>query len=301
MQICSLKKSAVLFVSLSFCALSFAETPYTMPEMPQLSMPELSVSDLSMPEISTPKMGTQIYQPTIPGLKTSNQNKSTETKTSAVLSEATDAESILSDLITKNSALTASDISSLYDSGAFSNISSISSLKNTATSAASTNVLLQQVLTSLEELKAEQKKSSLKEQENLANLKLDSEIFKNREPTILRFKINGYNVTDSFTKVFFSESDPDGSFLLSADRKYYVNQKPRTETLYILFKSQKNSGSNITYVIQPRVVQDIKNENSYIYKMSQSKALVAEKTGNLVVVHSTDPSLTVDLLLDIDK
>lgn len=306
LQICSLKKSAVIISVLFSCALLFADAPYKMPEMPQLSMPELTIKDLNMPSISAPRMGTSVYQPSVPGIKKANQNSSTVEKNnvapvSSALSEDNNSEVFLSNLIKNNTSLTASDISSLYDSGLFSNISSISSLTNTVTSSASTNALLQQVLTSLEELKNEQKKSSLKQQENLANLKLDSETFKTREPSILRFKINGYNVTDSLTTVFFSESDPDGSFLLSADRKYYLNQKARTETLYILFKSQKNSGSNITYVIQPRIVQDVKNENSYVYKLCQSNSLVAEKTGNLVVVHSTDPSLTVDLLLDLDK
>lgn len=306
LQICSLKKSAVIISVLFTCVLLFADAPYKMPEMPQLSMPELTIKDLNMPSISAPRMGTSVYQPSVPGIKNANQNSSTVEKNnvapvSSALSEDNNSEVFLSNLIKNNTSLTASDISSLYDSGLFSNISSISSLTNTVTSSASTNALLQQVLTSLEELKNEQKKSSLKQQENLANLKLDSETFKTREPSILRFKINGYNVTDSLTTVFFSESDPDGSFLLSADRKYYLNQKARTETLYILFKSQKNSGSNITYVIQPRIVQDAKNENSYVYKLCQSNSLVAEKTGNLVVVHSTDPSLTVDLLLDLDK
>ena len=306
LQICSLKKSAVIISVLFSCALLFADAPYKMPEMPQLSMPELTIKDLNMPSISAPRMGTSVYQPSVPGIKKANQNSSTVEKNnvapvSSALSEDNNSEVFLSNLIKNNTSLTASDISSLYDSGMFSNISSISSLTNTVTSSASTNALLQQVLTSLEELKNEQKKSSLKQQENLANLKLDSETFKTREPSILRFKINGYNVTDSLTTVFFSESDPDGSFLLSADRKYYLNQKARTETLYSLFKSQKNSGSNITYVIQPRIVQDVKNENSYVYKLCQSNSLVAEKTGNLVVVHSTDPSLTVDLLLDLDK
>lgn len=306
LQICSLKKSAVIISVLFTCVLLFADAPYKMPEMPQLSMPELTIKDLNMPSISAPRMGTSVYQPSVPGIKNANQNSSTVEKNnvapvSSALSEDNNSEVFLSNLIKNNTSLTASDISSLYDSGLFSNISSISSLTNTVTSSASTNALLQQVLTSLEELKNEQKKSSLKQQENLAKLKLDSETFKTREPSILRFKINGYNVTDSLTTVFFSESDPDGSFLLSADRKYYLNQKARTETLYILFKSQKNSGSNITYVIQPRIVQDVKNENSYVYKLCQSNSLVAEKTGNLVVVHSTDPSLTVDLLLDLDK
>ena len=140
-----------------------------------------------------------------------------------------------------------------------------------------------------------------KEKNELNATKTDSENFKKREPSILRFKINGYNIADSLTKVFFSDTEPDGSFLLTGDRRYFVNQQVRTETFYMLFKTIGSNGSTLTYRVQPTLVQDHKNENSYVYKLSGVKNLTAEKTGNLVVIHYSGDSVNADLLLDIDS
>ena len=118
---------------------------------------------------------------------------------------------------------------------------------------------------------------------------------------LFRFKINGYNIADSLTKVFFSETEPDGSFLLSADRRYFVNQQTRTETFYMLFKTVSSNGSSLTYRVQPSIVQDHKNENSYVYRLAAVKNLTAEKTGNLVVIHYSSDSVNADVLLDIDS
>ena len=103
------------------------------------------------------------------------------------------------------------------------------------------------------------------------------------------------------TKVFFSETEADGSFLLTADRRYFINQQARTETFYMLFKTVSSNGSSLTYKVQPSIVQDFKNENSYVYRLSNMKNLTAEKTGNLVVMHFTGDTISADLLLDIDS
>ena len=73
------------------------------------------------------------------------------------------------------------------------------------------------------------------------------------------------------------------------------------ETFYMLFKTVSSNGSTLTYKVQPSIVQDYKNDNSYVYKLSNVKNLTAEKTGNLVVLHYTSDSLNADLLLDIDS
>ena len=36
-------------------------------------------------------------------------------------------------------------------------------------------------------------------------------------------------------KAFFSDSETDGTFMLTGDRTYYVNNQARSETFYILF------------------------------------------------------------------
>ena len=287
--------AAAAFSMLLCCGL-YAQNQNTveMPEMPQMP--------------SMPTLGGGFYTPSFPTRPNSSGNKkdtaeASKEKSESVLTEALTPESILSSALIKGNTLTANDISSLYDSGLFTNISSLStsdSLANYSTST-STNVLLQQVLNSLNDLKKQQQSASAKEKNELNATKADAETFKKREPSILRFKINGYNISDSLTKVFFSDTEADGSFLLTGDRKYFVGQQVRTETFYMLFKTVSSNGSSLTYKVQPSIVQDHKNDNSYVYKLAAVKNLTAEKTGNLVVMHFTGDSLSVDLLLDIDS
>ena len=290
MQICKSKKAGVLAVFLVSGSLLFG---IDMPEMPEMP--------------SMPTVGGSFYRPSFPSrvnnTKQNNTTEETAEKNEAVLTEAITPESVLNSAMSKGNALTAYDISSLYDSGLFSNISSLEragSQTNYATST-STNVLLQQILNNLNDLKKQQQSASPKEKNELNAVKTDSENFKHREPTILRFKINGYNISDSLTKVFFSETEPDGTFLLTGDRRYFVNQQIRTETFYMLFKTVSSNGSSVTYKVQPSIVQDVKNENSYVYRLANVKNLTAEKTGNLVVLHLNGDSLSADLLLDIDS
>lgn len=264
---------------------------------------------IEMPEMpSMPTVGGGFYTPSFPSRPNkpkpaATDSDSSKDKNESVLTEAITPGSVLTSALSKGNTLTATDISSLYDSGLFSNISSlgaVDSLSNYSTST-STNVLLQQVLNSLNELKKEQQGASAKEKNELNAVKTDSETFKKREPSILRFKINGYNIADSLTKVFFSDTEADGSFLLTGDRKYFVGQQVRTETFYMLFKTVSSNGSSLTYRVQPSIVQDYKNENSYVYRLAAVKNLTAEKTGNLVVIHFTGDSVNADVLLDIDS
>lgn len=301
MRICKLLPLVVgLFVAVPL----FAES-MEMPQMPQMP----TVSD--MPQVSIPTLDNDFYKPTMPAnpAKPKKPESDVTADTSlneTILTDATTTDDLLSTLLTNSSTLTAKDISSLYDSGLFTDVTSLgttslgSGLFDTSSTSAATNVLLQQVLNSLNDMKAEQKKNTVAQQEALNDAQTDLQTFKKREPSILRFKINGYNIADSLTTTFFSEPDSDGTFLLTADRKYYADGKNRTETFYLLFKAVKNSGSSVSYEVQPSIVQDYKNENSFIYRMTNQKKLTAEKTGNLVVLHQ-EGELNVDLLVNIDK
>ena len=293
MRICRLKIVSVIFLSVIISAELFCQ------EMPQIEMPEMP----SMPTLDgsfyTPSFPSRINNKTKKAVAEETEKEKNET----VLTNSVNPNTLLSSVLAGNNALTANDISSLYDSGLFSSLSSLdntSSLTNYNTTT-STNVLLQQVLNSLNDLKKQQQNASAKEKNALNATKTDSENFKKREPTVLRFKINGFDIADSLTQVFFSEAEPDGTFLLTGDRKYFVNQQVRTETFYMLFKTVASNGSSVTYKVQPSLVQDHKNENSYIYRLASVKNLTAEKTGNLVVMHFADDSLNADLLLDIDN
>lgn len=268
-----------------------------MPDMPELtSMPEIS-------EIKTPELDDEFYTPGIPYTPFNKRKKklheTEDDDSETVLKEANSVDDLISSIMKNDSStLTASDISSLYDSGLFSDFSSLSGVNPVANNA--TNILLKQMLTSLDELKSDQKKASASEKQMLEDYRQDSQVFKSRQPSVLRFKINGYNILDSLTTVFFSEPEFDGSFLLTADRRYFVNQKPRNETFYLLFKAEKSTGTTVIYKVQPSIVQDAKNENSFVYRLSQENSLTAEKTGNLVVMRSSG-NLNIDMLLDIDK
>lgn len=270
----------------------FAES-IEMPEMPQMpSMPTLS-SEGSFYHPSLPAYPAQTSR------KASVQDSSqTSSSSQSVLTENNTESDFLSSLMKSNSTLTASDISDLYDSGLFT---TVSSLNGSGSGIGSASNLLQKTLTSLNNLKDSRQNVSQNEKEELQTMQADAKTFKQREPSILRFKINGYNITDSLTTVFFSDPEADGSFLLTADRRYYVNQLPRTETFYMLFRTVSSSGSAVSYRVQPSIVQDSRNENSFVYRLSEVKNLTAEKTGNLVVMHFAEGDLKIEMLLDIDK
>ena len=306
MQICrkNLMVVAVLFFAAGLIAQTTSPT-IDMPEMPAISSPE-------MPTISSPTMDGKFYRPSIPQQKkTTAATKSTasaETKTSAetVLSDATTTDDILLSLLTNSNLLTAGDLSGLYNSGSFDTLSSLSGLSGLSSSGYSssdltTSLLLREILQKLNDLKIEQNSASAAQQEVNAAKIQDSETFKTRNPSILRFKINNYSIKDSIIEEFFSEPEADGSFLLTADRKYFLNNRACTETFYLLFKAVKSNGSSTTFSVTPSIAQGTENKNSYVYKLCQLKDITAEKTGNLVVVHYDNNGVAADLLLDIDK
>ena len=220
MQICKRIFCAAAIACL-IQSLVFAQA-IEMPEMPSVSMPEMST-------ISSPTMDGKFYKPSVPK-QMQQQNKSsstspTDTKKSseAVLSDATTSEDILLSLLTNSNLLTAGDISGLYNSGSFDTLSSLTSLNGLGTSAyntsdLTTSLLLREILQKLNDLKIEQNSASAAQQEVYAAKVQDSETFKTRNPSILRFKINNYSIKDSITQEFFSEPEADGSFLLTADR-----------------------------------------------------------------------------------
>lgn len=303
MRISNIKK---IFFCGVFCLTGFfcfGQNDFSGMEMPQMpsmpSMPEIS----GMPQM--PSIGGGFYKPEIPNVKNQNtkkgDDKTDSEKSESVISSNNSTDNFVANLLGSNANLTAQDISSLYDFGLFDDISSLTANANINSGTnVSTNVLLQQILTSLEELKQENKTKSDAEKQSQNNLQEDNHIFKSRNPNILRFKINGYNILDSIQTVFISKPENDGSFLLTADRIYYVNQKQRKETVYVLFKAIGSNGSSTTFQIEPEIVQDVKNQNSFVYKMAQRNDLTAKKTGNLVVINNSDKNMQIDMLIDID-
>lgn len=311
-----------------------------------LEMPSISVSSgPAMPTISTPTIGRKFYTPTINRSYETNSNSNAENysasansasslksstnvkpfaATSSINSQekASSARSFglksLSSALTSSgfgTSLSASDLLSMDSNGLFSNIYGLSGTNTNDIYSEPSETLLNNIISSLEEIKQEQEKINEKlAQENGTNqtsgnqsaIQSDSEIVTYKQndqknPSILRFSINGLNILDTCRTVYFSKKENDGSFLLTGDRKYYANGKIFTETFYFLFKSDGNSGANLGYDVQPAIIQNAENQNSFVYKLSQKKNLKAAKTGNLVTLHFSDSDLRTDLLLDIGE
>ena len=321
MQVCKkLTLVPVFALALSVFLWGQSETSTTekkliMPQFPSVTAPKTPAAP-SMPSVSN-NSSTSLNNFYVPGFQNSastngstgsgsaNSGGTTAGSESASLttdalnagsSLTSDSSKTLAESLAKNRLLTAGDISSLYDSGLFGSVSSISNASDSKT----TEILLQKILTSLEELKTTQEGASPDKKQELSNYQHDSKLFKSREPKILRFKINGYNIADSISTSFFSEAEADGSFLFTGDRTYYVSGRERNETFYILFKAIRSNGSAVTFEVTPSLVQDFENPNSFVYRFCQKKDLRAEKTGNLVSLHFSEADLNVDLLLDID-
>ena len=258
------------------------------------SMPKMP----DFPEITAPSIGGGFYTPKIPNFPKKpaapESAKKTEQKAETEFKDPANSQDLISEFLSPSTILTANDISSLSDSGLFTGLSALN-----RTSRNTQDDTLKQILSDLAELKAESKKSSEPGTETQAFSAKPLEL-NERKPSLLRFKINGYNMLDSLTKVYFSHPENDGSFLLTADRRYIAGNKIRNETFYILFTTSEGHGKSITYNAEITLAQDSKNENSFLYKLAEKKNLTAQKTGNLVVMRTETKDCTADLLLDLD-
>ena len=310
MRVC--KKIAVCILLPFFTLQGFSQTDSKSVNIPSINMPKApevpkapqfpTVGNFYVPGFKE-QSGKTVLKPANPPLSAPGTSDAAGQADGGSDSKAlSDAKSLATAFANKN-LLTAGDITSLYDSGLFGSLSSITgtgTVSGTGTANASTEALLKKILDNLEELKAGQSNLSPEKQQELAAYQKDSKLFKTRDPKILRFRINGYNISDSVTTSYFSETEPDGTFLFTGDRTYYADGRARNETFYILFKAVKSNGAAVTFDVIPSLVQDFENKNSFVYRFSRLKGLTAEKTGNLVVLHSSSDDLNVDLLLDID-
>lgn len=169
--------------------------------------------------------------------------------------------------------------------------------------------VLENILTQLNELKAqvaaigngsaEKSDAPVATSVNGASVRVRAMQSKNDNAQILRFVVNGYDMKSSCRTVYFSERGADGTFLMTADRRYMSDNISRTETFYLLFKSKGTTDNGIEYDVIPSVIQDYENQYSFLYQLSQKQNLSAAKTGNLVTLRVTEPNWNMDLLLDI--
>ncbi len=204
--------------------------------------------------------------------------------------------------------LTAGDISSLNNLGLFNSISGIlqngSNLSGTNPSNldsilySNTNAdskTLQQILSELNELKAQVAQNS-----NMPSGESAFITTKKIEPKILRFNINGYDILSTCRKTYFSQQEPDGTFLLTGDRRYVADGKSRSETFYFYFKACGNDEGITQYTVSPALSQDYENQNSFLYQLMTKSSLTAQRTGNLVTLRASEQNWKMDILLSLD-
>jgi protease II len=270
----------------------------------------------SMPTISSPSVKTK---PTVQNNKqtsntksngnanSQNQNPSVsaasllQMSSSNPLGSITDLNSILSNLSTEKT--TEADLSSLSTlSSTLLNSSSLTSTNNSV----ATNTILTQILQRLEQLQAQVDKiNSQPQQVSEKNLQNKNEVqtnttqqqiseSKNNQNKILRFKINNYDLTKSFTTLFFSEKEKDGSFLLTGDRVYNLYGKQMSETFYMLFKNENGNNFEVAVALN----QNDENQNSFLYKFAKDSPYKSQRTGNLFFINSNKNDLKIDILIE---
>lgn len=274
---------------ISFGNLSlFAESP-SMPSMP------------SMPTISSPSVNKS-------GTQKNNSSTKTEKTQSAKTSSNITAQSLLQ-MSSTNSLSSLTDLASVLSGVSSENATEddlkkiselfgtpLTSLSTSSTSSSSSNILLSQILQKLEELqnqidKMNEVPNSTNEQTKISTEEsIDNDINKK----ILRFRINNYDLTKSFTTLFFSEPEADGSFLLTGDRTYNLYGKQMTETFYMLFKNENGNNFEVAVALN----QNDENPNSFLYKFAKDSPYKSQRTGNLFFINSNKNDLKIDILIE---
>lgn len=215
--------------------------------------------------------------------------------------------------------LTAGDLSNLSGLGLFGTVSNLLSNSrglNSSNSKSGANLyqnlagenflinqnssdskILGQILSELSELKSSNTENGVLRSENKDGFSNTAKT----EPKILRFNVNGYDVLSTCKKIYFSEQESDGTFLLTGDRKYFSANKSRSETFYFFFNSKGSDGGITKYKVTPAVSQDSENKYSFLYGLTQKSELEAERTGNLVTLRANDGSgWKMDLLISMN-
>lgn len=201
--------------------------------------------------------------------------------------------------------LTASDLSSLNSMGLFGSLGGL--LGGNSSSAGVDSILVNQnsqdskrfemILNELAELKQQVSASGTELKEAAGGLSGS----KKREPKILRFIVNQRDILPTCKKVYFSEQESDGTFLLTGDRKFMSGNKNCSETFYFYFHTDGSEGGITKYKVTPAISQDAKNTGSNLYQLTHFSELKAQRTGNLVTLRAAGGDWNLDILLSLDR
>ena len=257
-----------------------------------------SVSMPSLPRISAPVSGGTFYTP---GKRFLNNDAAAQdisagdkqTKKSAASSEL--EKTLLGAAGADFSGLTAQDLVQMAQSGSITNVSSLlgtSNFYNRGNAAGDNQVLLQKILSELTEIKKAQSQSLASSSTGTKPSTLP--------PKILRFVINANDVLSKCVQVYFSDTESDGSFLLTGDAKCLFENENISETFYLLFKASGTQNSKTVYTVTPTLSQS-KKADTPLGKFCACENLTASRVGNLVTLHSLQDGTMADLLLDIGR
>lgn len=216
------------------------------------------------------------------------------------------------------STLTANELTALGSMGLLKNFSgSINSLGtnslgnsiygNGIQSSLETKEILEKVLLEIEEIKKNTKEIPVEKPVTIvasapviSSNSLSSAAEK-ASSRILRFSVNDYDILKTCGKIYISDIQHDGSFLVTGDRRYLSDGKQRKETFHMLFKNSMGENSATRYTAAASVTQDYLNEFSFLYQLSNRKDMSALRTGNLVTMRTADPDWKLELLIDLGE
>ena len=314
--------NAILFAEVRTEEKSGSLTMPSMPSSPAVSMPSVGSgfyapgrSDFYNPNLQRKKQAPTA-QTTDSKSVTQNSSASSASDSStqnqnATLNQTKKLNTLAKSASSSLNQLTADDISSMNNLGVLGSLSGLLGrgnsnlqsqlLSNQNMVSANTvdSATLQQILGELTELKNKVASGTSVSERN-AGENTFSNIVK-KEPKILRFVVNGYDILPTCKKIYFSEEEADGTFLLTGDRKYMSENKVRSETFYFYFHAKGTENGVTKYTITPAVSQDYENQYSYLYQLTKKNALSADRTGNLVTLRVGEGAWTMDLLLSMDK
>lgn len=305
------------------------------PDMPTISSPTMGNGFYMPGNNSNPIYTGSSTTSTTKTESNSTNSEITKSDTATALISTLTA----SDISTLDSLGLLNSVTSLYSSdltsaSGLTGLTGVSSLSNlyTSSSTSQTNVLLQKVLTELQSIKEQNAKESTNGTlmitsesgsavpntasnsiSNAAGITIPATAqspntkeakdsgTKRNNPKILRFSVNGYDILSTCRTIYISQIQANGSFLVTGDRRYLSDGKTRTETFHILFKPNEASNGISSYTTAAGVTQDYENIYSFLYQLAQMDNLIAQRTGNLVSLRTTDSSWKLELLLDLGE
>lgn len=266
-----------------------------------------SITSPSMPTVSSPEIGNGFYSPGSvlkpeysKNASLNNSTQSEKTKAENKNAESSNAKSEMQKKIL--SALSAKDISLLNEKGFSSDINSMIFSLSSSDNSQETKLLLNKILAEIEKIKDKSSQDNNKKTAEVSAASAKEEKLPEKaKARLLRFSVNGYDILRTCRKIYISEVQLDGTFLITGDRVYSSDGKNRTETFHILFKTSPSENGTLNYKAAANVTQDYLNENSFLYQLSKFESLPAMRVGNLVSMRTEDPNWKLELLIDLGE